>query len=164
MSTETLEDLLTRDIDDLTLLAGQVQPDARNALLTAAAKALTLPDGPYRLKLIRFVQALAATSDAALNGAAVESVAVPLITRAHTDDPVERLAALRALAVVTFRAESTNVALTHSILATFEHARIDSASDIRALAGQILSPDNPVFRQLISGEAAMAGAGKMAGR
>jgi hypothetical protein len=159
MSTETLENLLARDIDDLTSLAAGTQSDSRNALLRMAAEALARPDGPYRLKLIRFVQALAAASGATLSGRAAEGIAVPLIAGTHSDDPTERLAALRALAVVTSHAESTALALAHSILATFEHARLDSSADIRALAGEILSTDHPVFRQLISGEASMAGAG-----
>lgn len=161
MSTQTLDELLVSDIDDLTALSSGIGSDARHALLSAAAEALGRPDLPSRLKLIRFVQALAA-SERALSDSAAESVAVPLITAAHADDPTERLAALRCLAVVTSQTETTNLALTHSILATFEHARIDSSPEIRAFANELLSADNPVFRRLIAVEAAMAGAGKMA--
>lgn len=148
MCTETLDNLLGSDIDDLTALAGEVRSDARNALLTAAAEALARPDLPSRLKLIRFVQALAAAAESSLNHPAAEGVTVPLITAAHADDPTERLAALRALAVVASQTEAANPALTHSILATFEHARVDANDEIRAFAGEILSAGNPVFRQL----------------
>ena len=161
MSTQTLDELLVSDIDDLTALSSGLGSDARHALLSAAAEALGRPDLPSRLKLIRFVQALAA-SERALSDSVAESVAVPLITAAHADDPTERLAALRCLAVVTSQTETTNLALTHSILATFEHARIDSSLEIRAFASELLSADNPVFRRLIAVEAATAGAGKMA--
>jgi hypothetical protein len=161
MSTQTLDELLVSDIDDLTELSSTIGSDARHALLSAAAEALGRPDLPSRFKLIRFVQALAA-SEPTFSDSAAESVAVPLITAAHANDPTERLAALRCLAVVTSRTETRNLALTHSILATFEHARIDSSPEIRAFANELLSADNPVFRRLIAVEAATAGAGKMA--
>lgn len=161
-ATETLTDLLVDDIDDLTSLAVGLAPDRRNALLMSAADLLARPAHQFRFKLIGFIQALAATRDSTLNGQAAEKAAIALIPAAHATDPRERLAALRALAVVIAHTEDVNLALAHSILATFEHARIDSSREVAAFAAEILSDDNPVFRRLISFEAATADAGKMA--
>jgi len=148
MSTETLDSLLRNDIDDLTALACDARSDERNALLAVAATALVRGRTPSRLKLIRFVQALAATTDAPLRPHAGEAVLAPLITATHSADAVERLAALRALAVVAAHTEAPNAALMHSILTAFEHARLDADAEIRAFAGEILSAGNPVFSQL----------------
>lgn len=161
MTTATIDDLLALDIDDLTSMADDLSPDARNALLASAARALGRPALASRLKLLRSVQALAATSEPTLSHETTEAVAVRLITGAHADDPTERLAALRALAVVALGARDLSLALTHPILATFEHARIDSSSEIRDFANEILSPENPVFRELIALEAAAAGEGTL---
>lgn len=153
MTTETIDDLLERDIDDLTSLAARLPPDERNALLTAAAEALARPTVSFRLKLLTFVQALAAASEPSLSGSAVNAGALALIAAAHAQNRMERLTALRALAVVVSRAGELNVPLTHSVLAAFERARIDSSSEIRDFANEILATENPVFRQLISSEA-----------
>ncbi|MGZ5431814.1 MAG: hypothetical protein ACXW31_12415 [Thermoanaerobaculia bacterium] len=161
MTTDTIDDLLEYDIDDLTSRAAALGTDARNALLIAAADALSRPALTSRLKLLRFIQALAAPTEPSVGNPAVKAGVIALITAAHADDPTERLTALRALAVVASRAGELNLALTHSMLATFEHARIDSSSEIRAFANEILSADNSVFRQLISLEAVTAGAGKL---
>jgi hypothetical protein len=160
MKTETLDDLLTRDIDDLMALAVDLRPDARSAMLAAAAERLSSPALPFRMKLIGFVQALASLPNG-MHADPAEHIAAALITAAHADDPAERLAALRALALVALHTQHRNVALAHSMLATFEHARIDSSSEIRAFAGEIRSPENPVFRRLIAIETDMAGAGEM---
>ena len=147
MTRATIDDLLELDIDDLTTMADDLPPDARNSLLTSAARALGRPSAS-RLKLLRSVQALAATSEPTLSRETTEAVAVGLITGARADDPAERLAALRALAVVAVNAR--DLALTPLMLATFEDARIDSSSEIRDFANEILSPENPVFRELIA--------------
>jgi hypothetical protein len=161
MTTATIDDLLRLDIDDLTTVAGDLPPDARNSLLASAAQALSRPTLQSRLKLLRFVQALAATAEPSLTHATTEAVAVRLITEAHADDPTQRLAAIRGLAVLALGARDLSLALTHPMLATFEHARIDSLGEIRDFANEILSPENPVFRRLISLEAAAAGAGTL---
>jgi hypothetical protein len=161
-AAETLTDLLVDDIDDLTTRAAGLPPNRRNALHTLAADVLARPAHPFRFKLILFIQALAATREPALNRHAAEKAAVALIPCAHADDASERLAALRALAVVVAHTDDVNLALAHSILATFEHARIDSSREVSAFAAEMLSADNRVFRRLISFEAATADAGKMA--
>lgn len=153
MTTETIDVLLERDIDDLTAAAGRLRADERNTLLVSAAEALGR-DLPHRLKLLRFVQALAAAPEPTLNHRAVETGAQALIAAAHAPDSTERLTALRALAVVASRAHELHVPVTHSMLATFEHARIDASPAVRDFANNILSTENPVFRQLISLEAA----------
>ena len=150
-----LEELLKSDIDDLTALATHIQAEQRDALLLGIAEALKLPVLSGRQKMIGFVQALAAYGEP-LGGAITESVAVPLIAAAHADDPAERLAALRGLAVVTSKTQAVNSALTHSILKTFEQARMDSSREIRALANEILLAGNPVFRRLTAMEATSA--------
>jgi len=155
MSTATIASLLEQDIDDLTSTAGELEPAVRNELLALAAKTLAGPTQSTRLKLLGFVQALAAAGNR-LRSPELEEIAIGLITAAHADDPTERLAALRALAVVVFRAENVNPELTHSVLAAFERARIDSAGEIRAFANEILAPDNPLFRQLMAVESATA--------
>jgi hypothetical protein len=99
MSTATIANLLEQDVDDLTSTANDLEPKARNELLTLAAKALIGPAQPTRLKLLRFVQALAAAGNY-LTSPELEEITIGLITAAHVDDPTERLAALRALAVV----------------------------------------------------------------
>jgi hypothetical protein len=137
MTTQTLDELLVSDIDDLTELAANVRPDARSALLYAVAEGLRRPALQSRLKLIRFVQALAASSDS-LDDAVADSVVVPLIAATHADDPTERLAALRSLAVVAAHMHTTSPALRRSVLPTFEEARSDSVSEIRALANELL--------------------------
>jgi hypothetical protein len=146
MSTQTLDELLVSDIDDLTLLAATVRSDARNALLYSVAEALQNPAVPSRLKLIGFLQALAASAHS-LDDSVTESVAMPLIKAAHADDPAERLAALRSLAVVASHVHA-NLAFTHSILATFERLRLDSSLDVSSLATELSSADNPVYRRL----------------
>lgn len=160
MKTETLDDLLTRDIDDLIALAVDLRPDVRSALLAAAADRLASHALPFRMKLIGFVQALASVPGS-MSAEPAERIAAALIPSAHTDDPAERLAVLRSLALVALHMPHRNLALAHSMLATFEHARIDSSSEIRAFAEEVLSPKNPVFRQLIAVENDTARAGEM---
>jgi hypothetical protein len=139
----------------LTAFATHIQAEERNALLLEVAEALNRPALSGRLKLIGFVQALVAFAGS-LSGTVAESVAIPLIAAAHADDPTERLAALRSLAVLASKTQSVNSALTHSILETFEQARMDSFREIRALANEILAAGNPVFRRLHAMEAPSA--------
>lgn len=141
MNSQTFGRLLTRDIDDLTALAGRLDHDSRSALLKSAAEALSDRRRPFRLKLVRFVQALASPEEGYIQSDAANEAASALIQTAHADDPGDRLAALRALAVVIANVQMVEEMLARSILATFEQARTDSSDEIRRFADEVLSQD-----------------------
>ena len=148
MNSQTFDQLLTRDIDDLTELAGELDRDSRSALLKSAAGALSDPRGPFPLKLVRFVQALASPEEGYIRSDDAEGAASALIQTYHVDDPRDRLAALRALSVVIANVEVVEKPLARSILTTFEQARRDSSLEVREFADEILTGENDVFQIL----------------
>ena len=150
MNTESIDDLLTRDIDDLTEIAGQLDSATRTELLCDAATALSRSSLPLRLKLIRFVQALAASDDASVDAHATDRAARALVAAVHGDDPTDRLAALRALAVIVANAPKLSDSMAHSVLTALEEARDDSSSEVRDLADELASDGNYIFERLIA--------------
>jgi hypothetical protein len=149
MAPQTIDDLLASDADDLTALATSLDVDARIDLLRSSAQVLSRAGMPFRQKLLGFIQALASPDDGELSGVP-DILARALIATAHADDPSDRLAALSALAVVTAHARRLTVEMADAILATFEHARKDSSSEIRDFADEVLSTGNYVCRVLLT--------------
>jgi hypothetical protein len=149
MAPQTIDDLLARDVDDLTALATNLDADIRIDLLKSSAQVLSRGGMPYRQKLLGFIQALVSPDEGELNRVP-EILIRALISTAHADDPSDRLAALSALAVVTAQTRRRSVAMADAILATFEHARKDTSSEIRDFADEVLSPGNYVCRVLLT--------------
>jgi hypothetical protein len=149
MAPQTIDDLLASDADDLTALATNLDADVRIDLLRSSAQVLSRSGMPFRQKLLGFIQALASPDEGELSGVP-DVLARALITTAHADDPSDRLAALSALAVVTAHTRSLSVAIADAILATFEHARKDTSTEVRDFADEVLSTGNYVCRVLLT--------------
>jgi hypothetical protein len=148
-TSKRLDDLMVLDVDDFAPIAASLDGRARSHLLRgAAARLRTARNVVKRFKLLLFIQAfLSETHPRHVAPETSKVVARALVAATRWDDPADRLAAFRALALLLPQAKQFSV-VEKTLRPALENGKRDSYAPIRDFAREVTAPGGALDRRV----------------